>query len=75
MSKIGYNDKREEWRGSGELRKKMKFGWGIQDEDWISTSTAATYIFTVPTCKATIIITLKACASNAEFQHFIPRFF
>jgi hypothetical protein len=75
MSKIGYNDRREEWRGSGELRKKMKFGWGIQDEDWISTSTAATYIFTVPTCKATIIITLKACASNAEFQHFIPRFF
>jgi len=50
MSKIGYNDRREEWRGSGELRKKMKIGWGIQGEDWIITSTAATYIFTVPTC-------------------------
>jgi len=42
--------RREEWRGSGELRKKMKIGWGIQGEDWIITSTAATYIFTVPTC-------------------------
>ncbi len=35
------------------------------------TCTAATYIFTAPTC-TTNIITLEACALNAEFQHFIP---
>ncbi len=33
-----------------------------------STSIAATYIFTASTCTSTII------TSNAEFQHFIPRF-
>jgi hypothetical protein len=32
---------------------------------------AAAYIFTAPTCTTTII-TLKPCASNTEFQHFIP---
>ncbi len=31
------------------------------------------YIFTTPTC-ATTIITLKPCALNAEFEHFILRF-
>jgi hypothetical protein len=38
----------------------------------MSACTAATYIFTAPTC--TTIITLEPCALNAEFQHFIPRF-
>jgi hypothetical protein len=33
----------------------------------------AAYIFTAPTCKATII-NLEPCALNADFQHFIPRF-
>jgi hypothetical protein len=37
---------------------------------FLSASTAATYIFTAPTCTTTII-TLKLCALNAEFQHFI----
>jgi hypothetical protein len=31
------------------------------------------YIFTAPTCKATII-SLEPCALNADFQHFIPGF-
>jgi hypothetical protein len=31
------------------------------------------YLFTAPTCTTTII-TLKPCALNAEFQHFILRF-
>jgi hypothetical protein len=31
------------------------------------------YIFTAPTCTATII-SLEPCASNSEFQHFILRF-
>ncbi len=35
--------------------------------------TAATYIFTAPTCTTTII-TLKPCSLNAEFQYFIARF-
>jgi len=35
-------------------------------------STGVTYIFTAPTC-TTIIITLKPCAFDAEFQHFILR--
>jgi hypothetical protein len=35
--------------------------------------TAATYIFTAPTC-ATTINTLEPYALNAEFQLFIPRF-
>jgi hypothetical protein len=39
----------------------------------VSASTAATYIFTAPTCTTTII-TLEPCALNAEFQHFILRF-
>jgi len=34
---------------------------------------AATYLFTAPTCTTTII-TLQPCALNAEFQHFILRF-
>ncbi len=38
-----------------------------------STTAAATYIFTAPTCTTTII-TLEPCALNAEFQHFILRF-
>jgi hypothetical protein len=33
----------------------------------------AAYIFTAPTCKATII-SLEPCALNAEFQLFILRF-
>jgi hypothetical protein len=37
-----------------------------------STSTAATYIFTAPTCRTTII-TLERCALNDEFQHFMLR--
>ncbi len=40
---------------------------------FLSSSTAATYIFTAPTCTITII-TLEPCALNAEFQNFIPRF-
>jgi hypothetical protein len=40
---------------------------------FLSASTAATYIFTAPSCTTTII-TLEPCALNAEFQHFIPRF-
>jgi hypothetical protein len=39
----------------------------------LSASTAATNIFTAPTCTTTII-TLEPCALNAEFQHFILRF-
>ncbi len=35
--------------------------------------TAATYIFTAPSCTTTII-TLERCALKAEFQHFTPRF-
>jgi hypothetical protein len=35
--------------------------------------TAATYIFTAPTC-TTIIITSTLCIKCWEFQHFIPRF-
>jgi len=37
---------------------------------FLSASTAATYIFTTPTCTAAII-TFAPCA---EFQHFISRF-
>ncbi len=40
---------------------------------FLSASTAATYIFTAPTCTI-IIIVLEPCALNAETQHFIPRF-
>jgi hypothetical protein len=40
---------------------------------FLSASTAATYIFTAPTCTVTIT-TLECSALNAEFQHFIPRF-
>jgi hypothetical protein len=38
-----------------------------------SASSAATYIFSAPTCTTTII-TLKPRALDAEFQHFILRF-
>jgi hypothetical protein len=34
--------------------------------------TAATYIFTAPTCTTTIT-SLEPCALSAEFQHFMPR--
>jgi len=37
---------------------------------FLSSSTAATYIFTVLICK-TIIISLEPCALNAESQHFV----
>jgi hypothetical protein len=37
-------------------------------------STAATYIFTAPNC-ATTITSVEPCALNAEFQHFILRFY
>jgi hypothetical protein len=40
---------------------------------FVSASTDATYIFTVPTCTTTII-TLETCASTVKFQRFIPRF-
>jgi hypothetical protein len=40
---------------------------------FVSASTAATYIFTAPTCRTTII-TLEPCALNAEFQHFMLGF-
>jgi hypothetical protein len=40
---------------------------------FLSTSTAATYIFTAPNCTTTIIC-LNPCALNAEYQHFILRF-
>jgi len=40
---------------------------------FLSASTAATKIFTAPTCTATII-PLELCALNAEIQHFILRF-
>jgi len=36
-------------------------------------STAATYSFTAPTSRTTII-SLEPCALNAEFQHFILDF-
>jgi hypothetical protein len=39
---------------------------------FLSASTGATYIFTTPTCTATIVT--SNCALAAEFQHFIPRF-
>ncbi len=39
---------------------------------FLSASTA-TYIFIAPTCRTTII-SLKPCALNAEFQHFMLRF-
>ncbi len=39
----------------------------------LSAFTAFTYIFTAPTCTTTII-SLKPCALNADFQHFILRF-
>jgi hypothetical protein len=39
----------------------------------LSTSAAATYIFSIPTCTTTII-TLEPCALNVEFQHFILNF-
>jgi hypothetical protein len=39
----------------------------------MSASTAATYIFTIPTRTATVI-PLEPCALNAEFQHFILSF-
>jgi predicted naringenin-chalcone synthase len=38
----------------------------------MSAFSAATYIFTAPTCRTTIIA-LEPCALNAEFQHFILR--
>ncbi len=40
---------------------------------FLSASIAATYIFTAPTCTTTII-SLKPCALDAEFQHFILRY-
>jgi hypothetical protein len=40
---------------------------------FLSASTAATYIFTAPTCTTTTI-NLDPCALNDEFQHFILRF-
>jgi hypothetical protein len=40
---------------------------------FLSVSTVATYIFTGPLCTTTII-TLKPCALNVEFHHFILRF-
>ncbi len=40
---------------------------------FVSTSTFATYIFTDPTCKATIF-SLEPCALNVEFQHFNAKF-
>jgi hypothetical protein len=40
---------------------------------FLSACTAATYIFTAPTCTSNVI-TLEPCALNAEFQHFITRF-
>ncbi len=58
-------------------------GWGasVLVVNWVSpchsfffsASTVPAYIFTVPTCKATLI-SLEPCALNADFQHFIPRF-
>jgi hypothetical protein len=40
---------------------------------FVSASTAATYIFTAPTCTITII-NVEPCALDAEFQYFILRF-
>jgi hypothetical protein len=40
---------------------------------FLSASTAATKIFTAPTCTATII-PLELCALNAEIQHFVMSF-
>jgi len=40
---------------------------------FLNGSTAVTYIFTAPTCTATII-PLEPCALNAGIQHFILRF-
>jgi hypothetical protein len=39
----------------------------------MSASTAATYIFITPTYTTTIV-SLKPCALDAKFQHFIQRF-
>jgi hypothetical protein len=40
---------------------------------FLSASTTATYILTARICR-TAIVTLKPCALNPEFQHFILRF-
>jgi hypothetical protein len=41
---------------------------------FLSASTAATYIFTAPTCTTIIFTALEPCALNAEFHHFTLRF-
>ncbi len=52
----------------GKLSFVLSFPFSLR-----ASTTAATYIFTAPTCTTTII-TLDPCALNAEFQCFIPRF-
>jgi hypothetical protein len=60
-----------------ETPKNHQFWWQTEFHPvfpfFLSASTAATYIFTAPTCTTTII-GLEPCAlMNAEYQHFILR--
>jgi hypothetical protein len=57
-----------------ETQKTINFGDKLSEFSsclsfFLSTSTAATYIFTARTCTTTII-TLEPCTLNAEYQHF-----
>ncbi len=67
-------------RGRGETQKTIDFDGSCVSPClcfFLSASTAATQIFTAPTCTATII-PLEPCVLNgeirAQFQHFILRF-
>jgi hypothetical protein len=59
--------KQNNWDPTTNFDGKLSF---ILSFIFLSTSTTATYIFTAPTT----VLTLKPCALNAEFQHFILRF-
>ncbi len=59
----------------GETQKTINFGelsfiLSFLFPFFLSASTAATYIFTAPTC-TTATITLEPCALDAEFRHFV----
>jgi hypothetical protein len=40
---------------------------------FLKASTIVTYFFIVPICKV-IVISLKPCALNVDFQHLVPKF-
>jgi hypothetical protein len=67
-------DSEYNWDGktkfSANFDGKLSFILSFLFPEFIS---AATYIFTAPTCTTTIV-TLEPCALNAEFQHFLLRF-